>query len=123
MSEPATGIAPERRTRIRLRWIVLALVLVFLAAAVILPLINISRYHRTIAESLSHSIGRPVHLGSVQLQLLPRPGLAITDFVVEEDPGFGAEPILRAPSVTVSLRITSLWRGRLEVARIAFDEP
>ncbi len=121
MSEPATGIAPERRTRIRLRWIVLALVLVFLAAAVILPLINISRYHRTIAESLSHSIGRPIHLGSVQLQLLPRPGLAITDFVVEEDPGFGAEPILRAPSVTVTLRLSSLWRERLEASTIDLD--
>lgn len=119
MSEPATGIAPGRRSR--LRWIALALVLLFVAAAVILPLINIGRYHRTIAESLSRSIGRPVHLGSVQLQLLPRPGLAITDLIVEEDPGFGAEPLLRAPSVTVSLRLSSLWRERLEVSRIDLD--
>ena len=119
MSGPATGIAPVHRRR--LRWTVLALLLAFAAAAVVLPLINISRYHHTIAETISRSIGRPVHLGSVQLQLLPRPGLALSDFVVEEDPGFGAEPLLRAPSVTVSLRLSSLWRERLEVSRIDLD--
>ncbi len=123
MSEPASGIAPievHHRGRL-LTWVALGLVLAFLIAALVLPLLNINRYHRTVAESLSRSVGRPVHLGSVQLQLLPRPGLAITDFVVEEDPGFGAEPLLRAPSVTVSLRPTSLWRGRLEVSRIDLD--
>ena len=116
MSEPVTGIAPAQRSP--MRWIAVALVLLVVIAAIVLPLININRYHHTIADSLSRSLGRPVHLGSVQLQLLPRPGLALTDFVVEEDPGFGAEPLLRAPSVTVSLRPSSLWRDRLEVSRI-----
>lgn len=119
MSVPVTGIAPARRSP--MRWIAVGLVLLIVIAAVVLPLINISRYHRTIAESLSRSLGRPVHMGSVQLQLLPRPGLSISDFTVEEDPGFGAEPLLRAPSVTVSLRPGSLWRERLEVSRIDLD--
>src|SRR5271166_1762849 len=123
MSEPASGIATieGHRSGRFLRWIVLGCALVFVIAAVVLPLININRYHRTIAESLTRSVGRPVHLGSVQLQLLPHTGLAITDFVVEEDPGSGAEPLLRAPSVTVSLRPSSLWRGRLGVGRIDLD--
>ena len=119
MSEPVTGIAPAQRSP--MRWIAVALVSFVVIAAIVLPLININRYHHTIADSLSRSLGRPVHLGSVQLQLLPRPGLALTDFVVEEDPGFGAEPLLRAPSVTVSLRPSSLWRDRLEVSRIDLD--
>lgn len=119
MSEPVTGIAPAQRSP--MRWIAVALVLFVVITAIVLPLININRYHHTIADSLSRSLGRPVHLGSVQLQLLPRPGLALTDFVVEEDPGFGAEPLLRAPSVTVSLRPSSLWRDRLEVSRISLD--
>ncbi len=123
MSEPAAGIAiiKDHRSGRFLRWILLGLAFAFVTASVVLPLININRYHRTIAESLTRSLDRPVHLGSVQLQVLPHPGLAITDFVVEEDPGFGAEPLLRAPSVTVSLRLTSLWRGRLEVSRIDLD--
>jgi hypothetical protein len=124
MSGSAADTVPGegRRKSRSARWITLgALLLLFAIAAVVVPLININRYHRTIAETLSRSLGRPVHLGSVQLQLLPSPGLALTDFVVEEDPKFGAEPLLRAPSVTVTLRASSLWRGRLEVGRIDLD--
>ncbi|HZD49392.1 MAG TPA: AsmA family protein, partial [Silvibacterium sp.] len=119
MSEPATGIAPVQRSPVR--WILLLLVLLLVVAFVVVPWININRYHRTIADSLSSSLGRPVHLGSVQLEMLPHTGLAVTDFVVEENPGFGAEPILRAPSVLVTLRLSSLWGGHLEASRIDLD--
>jgi AsmA family/AsmA-like C-terminal region len=123
MSDPAPVDAHRnaRRNPGFLRWLALGLAVAIVAAAVLLPLININRYHRSIAESLSRSLGRPIHMGSAKLQLLPRPGLAISDFVVEEDPAFGAEPLLRAPSVTVSLRLMSLWRGPLEVSRIDLD--
>ena len=124
MSGTAPGIAQiqARRHQRVLRWLALALIAGVLVAAFVLPLININRYHRTISETLARSIGHPVHLGSVKLQLLPRPGLAISDFAVEENPEFGAEPLLRSPAVVVSLRLTSLWRGRLEVSRIDLDE-
>ena len=59
MSEPATGIAPiegHRRGRF-LRWVVLGLALAFVATAIVLPLININRYHRTIADSLTPQRG------------------------------------------------------------------
>jgi hypothetical protein len=93
------------------------------AVVAVPPLISINRFHRRIAESISQGIGRPVRMSSVKMRLLPRPGFEITDFVVEEDPAFGAEPILRAEEVTAYVRLLSLWRGRLEIARIAFDEP
>ncbi len=41
---------------------------------------------------------------------------------MEEKPEFGAEPILRAASVVAYPRLTSLWRGKLEISRIHFDE-
>jgi hypothetical protein len=93
------------------------------AIVVVPPLISINRFHNRIAESISQGIGRPVRMSSVKMRLLPRPGFEIADFVVEEDPAFGAEPILRAAEVTAYVRLLSLWRGRLEIARIAFDEP
>jgi hypothetical protein len=124
MGAAASGLAPipARRHEKMMRWLSLVLVVGVLSAAFLLPLVNISRYHRTISETIARSLGHPVHLGSVKLQLLPRPGLAITDFVVEENADFGAEPFLRAPSVVVSVRLSSLWRGRLEVSRIDLDE-
>ncbi|MBV8632595.1 MAG: AsmA family protein [Silvibacterium sp.] len=119
MSEPATGVAPAQRSP--WRWIMLLFVGLLVIAFVLVPLININRYHRTVAESLGRSLGHPVHLGSVQLQVLPHTGLAVTDFVVEENPGFGSEPILRAPSVLVTLRLASLWGGHIEPSRIDID--
>jgi hypothetical protein len=104
-------------------WLFIFVVLFTIAAIVLPPLINISRYKRRIATSISSSIGRPVHLSTVRLHLLPRPGFEISDFEVEEDPAFGDEPMLRSASVDASIRLSSLWRGRLEIGRILFDEP
>ncbi len=87
------------------------------------PLISISRYQHRIATSISTSLGRPVHFDRASLNLLPIPGFTITNFVVEEDPAFGAEPIIRADSVEATLRVSSLWRRRIEVSRISFTDP
>ncbi|MBT9332122.1 AsmA family protein [Paracidobacterium acidisoli] len=99
-----------------------AVVLLLLLAVLLPPYININRYQRSIAGVISRSLGRPVHMSGVGLRLLPTPGIVISDFEVEEEPAFGAEPVLRASSVVASLRLSSLWRGRLEVSRISLDE-
>ena len=114
-------MSAQRRLSPR-HWIPLGAVVILLSAVVLPPLINLNRYQRRIAVSISHSVGRPVHLSSVTLRLLPLPGFELSDFWVEEDPHFGAEPILRSTSVVAYLRLSSLWRGKLEVARIYFDE-
>lgn len=59
----------------------------------------------------------------VSLRLLPQPGFDLENFVVHDDPGFSAEPMLRAQEVTAALRLTSLLRGRLEIARLDLAEP
>jgi hypothetical protein len=41
---------------------------------------------------------------------------------VEEDPIYGAEPVLHANTVTAAIRLASLWRGRLQISRISVDE-
>ena len=71
---------------------------------------------------MSNSLGRPVRLSGVELRLLPRPEFVITDLTVDEDPSYGAEPVLHANSVTAAIRLFSLWRGRLEISRISVDE-
>jgi hypothetical protein len=104
------------------RWILLAAAVLSVVAFVLPPLVNISRYQHRIADSISRSIGRQVHISSVKLRLLPLPGFEFSDFSVEEDPKFGSEPILHSDSVVADLRLLSLWRGKLEVSRIHFDD-
>jgi hypothetical protein len=62
-------------------------------------------------------------VASVRVRLLPQPGFDLENFVVHDDPAFSAEPMLRAQQVTASLRLTSLVRGRLEIARLDLTEP
>jgi hypothetical protein len=118
---PVQEIARKRRLK---RWILLPLAALLLLAAVVAPpLVSLNRVHRRIAETIGRAIRRPVRMSSIKLRLLPRPGFEIADFIVEDDPAFGAEPVLRSSQVVASVRILPLWRGRLEIARIAFDEP
>ena len=91
--------------------------------AFIPPFINLTRYRTRISQAMSESIGRFTAFSDVHFRLLPQPSFVFSDFVVAEDPDFGAEPMLRAQEVTAALRLTSLWRGRLEISRLSFDSP
>jgi AsmA protein len=113
----------KRRSRIRRFVAVYYIVLAIILLALIPPYISLNRYQRRIAASISQSLGRPVHLDSVNLTLLPFPGFTITNLVVSEDPAFGNEPIIRAMSVRANLRVSSLWRRQVEFSSISFTEP
>ena len=98
-----------------------------LAMLLLVPLFLIrpgaNRMKTRIVSSISLALGRPVEAASVRLRLLPQPGFELGNFVVRDDRAFGEEPMLRAQEVTASLRITSLLRGRLEIARLSLTEP
>jgi hypothetical protein len=76
-----------------------------------------------IVSSISMAVGRPVEVATVNLRLLPQPGFDLENFVMRDDPAFGAEPVVRAQEVTAVLRFSSLLRGRLEVSRLNLAEP
>ena len=103
--------------------VVLCVLLTLVLMAVIPPLINVGRYRRRIANSIGLSLGRAVHIDSVTLNILPMPGFTLENFVVQDDPAFSAEPVIRAQQVRATLRISSLWRRRVEFSRIALDDP
>jgi uncharacterized protein involved in outer membrane biogenesis len=107
----------------RRRVVVAGVLAVIVASGVVLPpFINISRYQHQVATLMSRSLGRPVHMSNVNLRLLPRPGFVLNDLSVGEDPGFGVEPILSARTVVASIRLLSLWRGKVEIDRVSVDD-
>lgn len=103
------------------RRVVTAAVVILLALFLLRP--GVSRLKTRIANSISRAVARPVEIGSVHLRFLPQPGFDLEDLVIYEDPEFGAEPMLRAPEVTAVVRLTSLVRGRLDIARLELTEP
>jgi AsmA protein len=100
-----------------------AALLVVILLVILPPYISISRYQRRVAAAISGALGRPVHFSSIQLHLLPLPGLTIKYLVVNELPEFGAEPVMVSDTVEARLRISSLWRRRIEVSRISMESP
>jgi len=114
----------SRRPGVFRRFLFLWLALLALALlAIVPPLISVNRFQRRIATSISDSLGRPVHLDQVTLNLLPLPGFTLNNLVVDEDPAFGFEPIIRANSVRATLRFRSLWTKRVEFSTISFTDP
>lgn len=99
----------------------LCILTALLAIIIVPPLLSVGRYQGRITRLISASLGRPVRLSSVELRLLPRPGFVLTNLTVDEDPAYGAEPVLHANTVTASIRLVSLWRG-LQISRISVDE-
>src|ERR1039458_2766093 len=118
MTEEVQG----RRRKLGPLRLALATLLAVLAVLFVPPLVSLSRYKSKVTQLMSTSLGRPVRLSSVELHLLPRPALLLTDLTVEEDPAYGAEPVLHASTVTASIRLLSLWRGRLELDTISVDD-
>lgn len=108
----------RRRTSRRLMW---AVVLAIVLALLLPPFINVNRYRGRVAGAISRALGRDVTVSNLEFKLLPRPGVVLHNFVAAENPAFGAEPMLRADTVTAYLRLTSLWRGRLEIGTLDLD--
>ncbi|HEY3927413.1 MAG TPA: AsmA family protein [Candidatus Koribacter sp.] len=101
----------------------LAIVIAILLGIFLPPLVNVNRYRSNIATSISTAVGRSVTVGHVELRLLPQPGFDLRNVEVADDPSISSEYLLHADRVTAYLRLSSLWRGRLEIARLSLTDP
>jgi uncharacterized protein involved in outer membrane biogenesis len=101
-----------------------AAVIVLIALALLVPpFINVNRYKARMAASLSNAVGRPVRIGDVEMRLIPQPGFIMHNVEIDDDASISNEPILHAEQVTADLRLSSLWRGRLEIAKLTLQYP
>ena len=96
-------------------------IVLLLALFVVRP--GVGRLRTRIVRSISLALGPQVDVGSVRLRMLPQPGFDLENFIVHDDPAFSAEPLLRSEEVTADLRVSSLLRGHLEIARLNLTEP
>ena len=117
--QPKVWVLPDRRRVLMIAGVILGL----LALVLLPPLISVNRFRHRITQSVGESLGRPVRIDNITLTMLPLPGFRLENFVVEDDPAFSAEPVMRANSVTVALRVWSLWRRRVEFSRISLEDP
>ncbi len=123
MAAPSPSTLDVNRTRRYGGFVLWAVFLVLLVAALVPPWINVGRYRARVVDSISRALGRNVSASGISMQLLPRPGLVLSGFVVADDPSYGAEAMLRADEVAAYIRLSSLWRGRLEIGTLELSNP
>lgn len=107
-----------RRTR---RGLLIALAIVLLAVFVP-PFITVGLFKKQIQTSMSRALDRQVTIGRTSARVFP-PGFVLENVLIADDPNFSAEPMIRAQEVSASLRLTSLWRGRLEIGTLKLKDP
>lgn len=112
----------ELKSRRKAHWM-LVLVIFILLAIFVPPFISLNRLKGRVGGTIGDSLGRRVSIGRISLRLLPQPGFDLSDVDIHDDPAFSAEPMLHADKVTATLRLSSLWRRRLEIASLTFQEP
>jgi hypothetical protein len=115
---------PSRSTRKR---IYLAIAITIALGFLLPPSVNLNHFRPGLSQSLSRGLGRPVSIQDVHLRLLPLPGFTFRQLRIADDDEFGAEPILQTAEYdgqhsSAILRISSLWRGRLEIASISLTQ-
>lgn len=106
----------------RRRWVGF-LLLVLLLLPLLLPMFTLQRGKRRILAALQAELGNPVRAAAVRLRLFPWPGFELDRVQMGDDPAFGAEPMATADVVIATLRLASLWDGRLEFSSIELDSP
>ncbi len=123
-SQPPAPARTHRRGWSRWpKWILLLLVLLWLADAGISVLIRHTRLQRKLTARLEAAFGRPVEVGSYSFSLWRGARIEAQSVTVDEDPRFGREYFLRAESLTVRLRWQGLLRGHLELGTVSLSRP
>ena len=107
--------------RSKKRWL-LAAILILAALALGPPLVTLNSFRNRLEGAMTAEVGRKVTVKDVRLRLLPQPGFDLAHFAIQDDAAFGSEPLLRSEQVTARLRLSSLWRGRIEISRLSLQE-
>src|SRR5947209_10187042 len=103
---------------------ILVIVLLFIAAALIIPhVIDINNYHAQIQSKLEKKLGRQVSLGPMSLSLFP-PSFQVSNAVIGEDKSFNTgHPFATADKLSISVKLMPLLRKEVDVNSLQLERP
>ena len=105
------------------KWIFFLAVFLWAGSVVASFAVEHSRLRKKLTAHLEAAFGRPVDVGSYSFRVWGGPSLEAQSVTVDEDPRFGHEYFLRADSITMRLRLRSLFRGHIEFGMLSLEHP
>ncbi|MFB3920494.1 MAG: AsmA family protein [Terriglobia bacterium] len=105
------------------RTVAVTLALLALAAWQLPTFLSAERFRKGLEAGIERTLHRSVTFRTATFRMLPRPGFALNDVVVREDPAFGPEPFARIDRIECDIRWRSIWRSRLEFATLRLERP
>ncbi|MBF0340261.1 MAG: AsmA family protein [Magnetococcales bacterium] len=98
-------------------------VVLILGAVVAVPmLVDPNQFKGEITKLIKEKTGREVTVnGTIKLSIFPWAGVALTDVVVGDAPGFGSDPMARVQQLEVRAQLMPLLSKRLEADKITVD--
>jgi len=106
-------------------WIVLGAAVISTIIAILAfgAFFDVNRYRSRIEASLQEKFHREVHIGQMDLSLLPF-GFRIPEVIISEDPAFGVENSFAAIDMLyVQPRVLSLLRGEIQIQSLRLIHP
>ena len=103
---------------------ILVIVVLFIAAALIIPhVVDINDYHAQIQSQLEKKLGRQVSLGPMSLSLFP-PSFQVSNAVIGEDKDFNSSrPFATADKLAVSVKLMPLLHKEVDVKSLQLERP
>lgn len=93
-------------------------------AAAVAPLVRADRFRGQIERALEEALERKVEIaGPVRFRIVPLAGFSARNVIIHDDPSMGLEPLAYVDSLDAGVRLSSLWRRRLEVSALRLVEP
>ncbi|MEM7247061.1 MAG: AsmA family protein [Acidobacteriota bacterium] len=99
----------------------LFLVVVAVAALLLPRLADVNSHRPRLEEMASQKLGRPVHLGEMDLSVFPRPVVVVDGLRVDGETE--AEPLVDCARLEVRAPLSALVSGEIELDAVELDQP
>lgn len=103
--------------------VVVALVLMVLGLAIIVPLFfNVDRFRPQVAAQIQEATGKPCQIGRLALTILPRVAIRVDDFSLGNPPGFPAGDFVKTKEIYAVVDGMALLHRDVEITKLELDD-